>query len=247
MKKLSLKAIFIGLFTISLFASATATANAATLTVTKSTNSNDGVCNADCSLREAVDVALSGDTIVFNSNLVGQTFTLGGSEIVIDKTLTINGDIDGVNVVFLSAEGASRHFNVTSGTFALTNMILVQGSGSEGGSIFAANGGNTRLDRVAIRGNNAIFVGAMSVGTGLHRITNSSFSGNSAPDGCSAVRGRAGGNLFMANVTLAGNDAASNFGAICIFGAAKIRNSTIVNNSAAQGAGITLFGTATLE
>jgi len=59
MKNLSLTAIFIGLFTIIIFGTA---AQAATLTVTKSTNSNDGVCNADCSLREAVDWCGNGVT-----------------------------------------------------------------------------------------------------------------------------------------------------------------------------------------
>ncbi|MDQ6787766.1 MAG: CSLREA domain-containing protein, partial [Acidobacteriota bacterium] len=39
---------------------------AATLTVTKTADTNDGVCNSDCSLREAIAVAASNDTISLN-------------------------------------------------------------------------------------------------------------------------------------------------------------------------------------
>lgn len=45
-------------------------------TVTKITNSNDGTCDADCSLREAVAAADSGDTVLFDHSLFG-TFTAG--------------------------------------------------------------------------------------------------------------------------------------------------------------------------
>ena len=87
-----------------------ASANAANWTVTKSTNSNDGACDAGCSLREAVAAADSGDTVVFDTNLVGQTFKLGGSEIVITKRITIDGFLNDPNVAFISGEQTSRIF-----------------------------------------------------------------------------------------------------------------------------------------
>lgn len=40
-------------------------ADAATRSVTKFADTNDGVCDADCSLREAIAVAGAGDTITF--------------------------------------------------------------------------------------------------------------------------------------------------------------------------------------
>ena len=45
---------------------AASTSYAATLTVTKIEDTNDGVCDSDCSLREAVGTSGSGDTIVFS-------------------------------------------------------------------------------------------------------------------------------------------------------------------------------------
>ena len=83
----NIQAFIIGLLTILIIS---ATANAATWTVTKFTNSNDNICDADCSLREAVFNAQSGDTVVFDANLFGQQFTLGGSEIVITRRITID-------------------------------------------------------------------------------------------------------------------------------------------------------------
>jgi CSLREA domain-containing protein len=50
----NLQAFIIGLLTILFISGA---ANAATWTVTKFTDSNDNVCDADCSLREAVHQA----------------------------------------------------------------------------------------------------------------------------------------------------------------------------------------------
>ena len=41
----------------------TGTAVGATLTVTKTEDTNDGVCDSDCSLREAIAAAVAGDTI----------------------------------------------------------------------------------------------------------------------------------------------------------------------------------------
>ena len=52
-------------------------ASAATLVVTKTADTNDGICDTDCSLREAVTAAAVGDTIVFSSLFnTPQTITL---------------------------------------------------------------------------------------------------------------------------------------------------------------------------
>ena len=138
------------LFTLSIFVfifSAFETVNAADWLVTKSTNSNDGLCDADCSMREAVAAADSGDTVIFQNSLIGQTFTLGGSAIVITKRITIDGNIDGVNVAFISGSNTSRIFTIQPGAaLDLKNAILVQGNGkpaendpavSQGGAIYA--------------------------------------------------------------------------------------------------------------
>ncbi len=243
----NLSAFIIGIFTILIIGAATA--NAATFTVTKSTNSNDNVCDADCSLREAVFNADSGDTVAFSPSLIGQTITLGGSEIVITKRITIDGFINNPNVAFISGEMTSRIFLIeTGGALDLRNAILVQGSGasvnydnSNGGAIYAKNNTSLSLDRVAIRGNKANFYGAIFLNVGTHHITNSSFTTNFAKS-CTAI-GNQFGNLYMANVTVSGNyddeNDGTGGGAICNnSGDVFIRNSTIAYNTSDSLGGI---------
>ena len=59
-------------------------------TVTKLTDTNDGFCNADCSLREAIATAIPGDIIVFNAALSGQAIHIA-STLSLSKNLTIDG------------------------------------------------------------------------------------------------------------------------------------------------------------
>src|SRR6266850_52341 len=71
------------------------TAYAATLTVTTDDDHNDGTCNADCTLREAINAAnagAGGDTISFNIPGAGvHTINLTSGLPVINKTVTIDG------------------------------------------------------------------------------------------------------------------------------------------------------------
>lgn len=74
-------------------------AQAATLTVTKIQDTDDGVCDADCSLREAIGAAAAGDRVVFSSLFnTPQTITLspvvpynGGLTISTDLTINRTG------------------------------------------------------------------------------------------------------------------------------------------------------------
>ncbi len=243
----NLSAFIIGLLAILIIGGATA--NAASWTVTKSTNSSDNVCDADCSLREAVFVADSGDTVVFDSNLVGQTFTLGGSEIVITKRITIDGFLNNPNVAFISGGNASRHFYVQDGAgLDLKNITLVQGNGkpfngavgsTEGGAIYVRPTATLQLDRVAIRNNAADLGGAIRLGSGPHHITNSSITSNSG-SAASAIFNN-GGSLYIANVTVSGNftpDTTNSGHAIWNNnGDVFIRNSTIVRNTTTVNGG----------
>jgi CSLREA domain-containing protein len=85
------------LFSILLFAGAAQQASAAIWTVTKLADTNDNLCNADCSLREAVAAAQAGDEITFQPALAGGTITLALDWISIGKSLTITG-IDNLKI-----------------------------------------------------------------------------------------------------------------------------------------------------
>src|SRR5689334_12123695 len=78
------------IFVLVLLGSWTSLAMASSLTVTKVADTNDGVCNSDCSLREAIAAASAGDTVTFDPTLAGQTIYLTSS-LLIDKNLTVDG------------------------------------------------------------------------------------------------------------------------------------------------------------
>src|SRR5581483_11500149 len=88
-------------------------AAAASFVVTKLADTNDGVCDADCSLREAMTAAMaagSGNTVTFG---LGGTFTLNSTLPVITTTLSIDGT--GRSVDLNGGGAALQPFQVNSG------------------------------------------------------------------------------------------------------------------------------------
>src|SRR5215471_4691311 len=68
-------------------------------------NTSDTGVSGDGSLRGEIKAAASGDTIEFAGNVRGQTITLSSGELMIDKSLDIEGPVD--NPVVISAKGGS--------------------------------------------------------------------------------------------------------------------------------------------
>ncbi|MFN0278159.1 MAG: choice-of-anchor Q domain-containing protein [Pyrinomonadaceae bacterium] len=118
-------------------------ARGAVVTVTKVADTNDGVCDADCSLREAVIAAASGDTVVFSSLFNSpQTITLVLGQITIDKNLTITGT--GKNLVTISGNLAGRIFFI-SGNLNVTMSGMKLRDGRVGATFEDAFGGAIRV------------------------------------------------------------------------------------------------------
>jgi CSLREA domain-containing protein len=124
--------------------------HAATLTVTKIEDTNDGVCDADCSLREAVAVAIPNDTILFSELFnTQQMITLVNGVIMINKTLTITGT--GSGVVNISGNNTDRVFWVSGAvTVTMSELTIRDGHVGEsdpkdafGGGIVVVGAGNT--------------------------------------------------------------------------------------------------------
>jgi CSLREA domain-containing protein len=100
---------------------------AAQILVTKLDDTNDGACDGDCSLREAIDTAVPGDTIGFAAGLTG-TSTLQLGELVVDTTLTIVGP--GRSALTLSGGDTQRIFHVLStGNLFASGLTLAHGLG----------------------------------------------------------------------------------------------------------------------
>ncbi len=131
------------LFALLLCLLAAGYSGAATLTVTKIEDTNDGVCDGDCSLREAVVAAVSGDTVVFSPLFnTPQTITLTLGQIPIDKNLTITGT--GRDLVDVSGNLAGRIFLI-SANLNVTMSGLKLRDGKVGANAQDTNGGAIRV------------------------------------------------------------------------------------------------------
>ena len=183
------------------------------------TTARDTVNDTDnlISLREAIQNANSGDSIIFDSNLAGQTITLNGSELSITKNVTI--DASSIGGITINADGKSRVFYIRSGSKAnpvvLKELTIIGGFSHEGGGIF--NGQNSNLTMIdCIVSENTVDYDSNGGGiynNGDLRMTNCAVIGNSTGD----HDGNGGGiynngDLRMMNCTISGNYANCNFG-----------------------------------
>lgn len=215
--------------------------SAATHTVTKIVDTNDGVCNADCSLREAISAAGSGDLIVFSSLFdSAQTIELFLDELNVNKNVTIRGK--GANLLTIKgdAPNGQRVFNIPATfTVTLSGMTIREGSKNFGFGGGISNSGNLTVSACHITANSAGHGGGISNG-GTINIVNSTISNNIAVDTSAGGGIDNFGTLTMTNSTVSGNTA--NAGNFCAGGIlndfnspALITNSTITGNSATVG------------
>src|SRR5262249_7473392 len=204
-----------------------------TLTVLSTADSGPG------SLRAEIAAAQSGDTIVFDPSLAGQTINLTSGELVIDKSLTIQGTASGPEAI---SGGASRDFDVTTATptVALANLQVGVGHAKNGGGIL--NTGSLTLnycevvDNEALEGLNSKGGGVDNLGTMV--INNSAIGGNFANDGGGIANQ---GTMTITNSTLDGNGAGTG-GAIDNRGTLTVSGCRFQNDFARSGNEIANFG-----
>ncbi len=265
--------VLLGASMIFSFAAAV-TVQAATFTVTKVANTNDGVCDADCSLREAITRASAeqtSDVINFAPALFTMPQTMFVTEFFLVNTGTGALTIDGPGAHLLTLRSTSnRVINVDRGILTV-NGVTITGGEAIGGTPF---GGGIHMDRgfqltinnCVITGNSAERGGGIHVSAGQANINNSTISNNTARllgGGISTSQTFSGGDstVVINNSTINGNkvtEAISNTGGggIAFFqtaGSLTITNSTIsgnqvgVNGQPGTGGGIlTATGTTNL-
>src|SRR5687767_1064209 len=239
-------------FSLVLFMLATQATYGAVYVVTKIADTSDGMCDSDCSLREAI-VAANGtadnDSIVFAVPLFSspQTITLSGSEMVIanNGSLTIYGP--GANRLTINGNGASRIFATSTGASgSLSGVRLTGGNGAGAantgrGGAFYNNGGTFTLMKVVISGNSAANGGGLNnAGTATLNIINSVISNNSSTGAGGAMQNFSGNTMNILNSTISGNTCNSTLtggGAIQANGTLNISNSTFSGNTATGGDG----------
>src|SRR5262249_36208852 len=110
--------------------------------------------NGDGSLRAVLAAAQPDDTIRFDHHLRGQTITLTSGELVIDKSLDIEGP--GAERLTISGHDASRVFRVGSGvTVEIDDLTIAHGRADNGGGIWNA-GGTLSLSHDVLSDNQAL-------------------------------------------------------------------------------------------
>ncbi len=232
------------------------TVSAITYTVTKTADTNDGICDADCSLREAVTAAnatADNDVVAFSALFdSAQTITLSGAEIVVasNGSLTINGP--GANLLTISGNNASRILSSSANAVVNVNDLrFTAGNGAgatntgRGGAIYNV-GGTMVITNSILTGNSAANGGALnnaasaspSVPANL-TIVNCSITGNSSTSSGSAMQNFSTSTLNLRNTTVSGNTSSGTgiAGAIQANGTVTITNSTFSGNSAPGGTG----------
>jgi hypothetical protein len=226
-------------------------AEAATITVTNTNDSGAG------SLRAGLASAANGDTI--DATGISGTITLTSGELLVDKSITINGP--GAANLAVNGNATSRVFHVGSGTtVTIAGLTITNGHvpdlAGDGGGIYNDHATLT-ISNCTLSGNSA---GPFGYGGGIDNygfsgsatltITNSTLSGNSAQfgGGIFNVGSFGSATLTITNSTLSGNSADEGGGGIVNYGATlTITNSTLSGNSAQFGVVVFNYFGASLE
>jgi hypothetical protein len=183
------------------------------------------------SLRAEIAAAHSGDTIDL-SGLSGQTIALTSGELVLNKSLTVQGPSATLAPVTISGSSASRVFEVdgSSTSVALSNLNVIDGTGvahnaasagatdGKGGAIW--NGGTLTVTACTISDNTAyhtglpIALGGAIYNAGTLTVAASTVSNNSV-------------GIMSFEITLGGDG-----GGIYNAGTLKVSNSVLSNDTA---------------
>jgi predicted outer membrane repeat protein len=185
-----------------------------TLTVLNTADSGTG------SLRAEIAAASSGDTIVSDSSLNGQTITLTSGELVINQSLKIQGPGAGLLKISgnYASANASRVFDITSNkaTVVLSGLTVANGFATEGAGI--DNQGNLTVNNCTFTNNAAVAPGKNAKdedgaidNQGTLTLSNSTFLDNFAVDG-GAIENH--GNMTVSSSTFSDNGAFNYGGAI---------------------------------
>jgi CSLREA domain-containing protein len=228
--------------------------SAATFTVTKIADTNDGTCDADCSLREAITAAntAAGDDIVeFDGMVFGslQTIVLSLGEMVFaaNGSLTINGT--GADMLTIDGNLTSRIFRTAAGVVAeINDMKLTRGNGVS--SVTNNSGGAILNDVGTLTLNNLIITentvsvnagGIRNSGTGsVLNINNCIISNNTAMTSSGGgMQNFSTSTVTINNSTFMGNTSGGSTGGGGgqFNGTVRITNSTFANNNAPGGSG----------
>jgi CSLREA domain-containing protein len=200
-------------------------------TVSKTADTNDGVCDADCSLREAIAAA--------NAAAGPDTIFVPAGTYILTSELAIADDLDLVGVSapksVLDGNASSRVLNVGAGeTVNLFGLTVRSGSAPDSGGGIKSTGSLTITDGL-VSGNTALLGGGVATLGGSLTLRNVTLSNNLATtDGGGLATSCSSCTVTLSDVTLSGNRASRNGGGLSSSTGATVTlaNSTLTGNIA---------------
>lgn len=204
-------------------------------TVTTLEDTNDGVCDAQCSLREAIAAANSEDTIIFARKLRGGTINLQ-STLVIEKSISIDGP--NRRRITLKGNGTFGILRTQSNSFFVSvfidGLIIRDGFADFGGGMNLRVGSVVTISDCLITKNRASYGGGIRVGNAWLVVWNSTISENtsSGMEAAAGIDAILPGSLSIVNSTITGNKAQDGPGGIRVLHGNRglLLNSTLSGN-----------------
>jgi CSLREA domain-containing protein len=210
---------------------------------------NDGECNNDCTLREAVNLApQSGQTS--SIQLRPGVYRLTQGTLTLRNVLVFGpglsgGQGAGARTTIIDGRG-NRVFDVPAGSNSIVaGVTITGGSATTGGGAFVAPEGVLTVYNAIVEGNTAGARGGGFHNQGILSVQNSTVAGNRVNDGVGGgIASDTGSDLRIISATFSGNSATSSGGGIYSAGSTIVAGTTIAGNNAGNGGAIFHEGSA---
>ena len=202
------------------------------------TTADDG---SSGTLRQIINAAPAGSSILLDPGLDGKAITLISGELLINKSLTIDASTL-PNGLTLSGHNASRVLNITAGTVTLSCLTITEGNSFNGTGAGIQNAGTLNISRCSVVGNTT---GGGNLGGGINNenilnVTNCTIANNIAGYG-GGICSYTGSQFLISQSTICGNVALTGGGGLLAGGTAAVISGTIVaRNSSPTGPDIWL-------
>ncbi len=243
------QSLLAALLLLSLFLGDLTYVHAATILVNTLADEADGSCaDGDCSLRDAVSLAASGETIQFS---VTGTIVLTQGQIIVRKSLSLLGP--GPDALTVSSNNASRIFQVEGedggGNIVISGITIANGkslSYQQGGAIanyhnVSASSHHLTLNNCRLENNSTQNSGGAIYSTDPLTITGCTFSNNSAQSGGAiyafVVAPDVENSVFIQNTAAGDGGAISIGGRVASATHLHITNTRFTGNLAGEGGG----------
>ncbi|MBR0226261.1 MAG: fibronectin type III domain-containing protein, partial [Thermoguttaceae bacterium] len=198
-------------------------------------DANDGVVT----LREAITVyANDGDAVTFAPELKGGTITLSGSQIVIDKAITVSAralldKTNGVPGITIDANSASRIFRITGDTVWLDSIAFAGGNGGGAGGAVYAYHSTLTISNSNFLGNTGTYGGAVYADSSTLMISNAGFQNNTIEgEGGGAAINAYRSKLILSNSSFQNNSAYYGGAIYSSYSTLSISNADFQSNTA---------------